>query len=61
MVQPAESCKGSGSCRLLGDEDTSTVMSSTSQSAGAKNCQLVRIQEVAVVAIVGCWALGGRG
>lgn len=31
------------------------------RSAGPKNCQLVRIQEVAAMAIVGCWALRGRG
>lgn len=31
------------------------------RSAGAKNCQLVRTEEVAVTATVGCWALGGRG
>lgn len=36
MVQPAESCKGVSSCRLLGDEDTLTVMSSTSQVCRGK-------------------------
>ena len=36
MVQPAESCKGSRSCRLLGEEDTLAVMSSTSQVCKGK-------------------------
>lgn len=59
MEQPAESCKGSGSCRLLGEEPQSFWLWCllSHRSAGAKNCELVRIKEAAVM--TGCWAWGG--
>ena len=42
MVSPAESCKRSGSCRLLGDEDTLSATSSASQVCRGKELPACR-------------------